>query len=157
MWFRPSLPALLPRSRPHRASRNRRPATALRVEPLEARLVPSGSPPVVLISGAAKTPEGQSYLLNLTAVDPEGDPVTGWTINWGDGNVQALGGNPSTARHTYAAGPNAHAITASAVVDGTSHAAHVADAGGFLGDFVAPQSGGLDFPWAMTFGPDCNL
>src|SRR5262245_31336141 len=156
MWFRPSLRAFLTRSRTRRTPRNRRPATLLGLEHLEDRLVPSGSPPVVLISGAPQTPEGQSYLLNLTAVDPEGDPVSGWTINWGDGNVQTLSGNPSTVRHTYAAGPNAYAITASAVVDGTAYSAHVA-AGGFLGDFVAPGSGELGFPWAMTFGPDGNL
>src|SRR5262245_4557821 len=82
------------------------------VELLEDRSLLSGSPPAVLISGPSTVAEAPAnpaetsygtYTLNLAAVDPENDPVSQWTIDWGDGTpVQTLPGNPSSATHSYA-------------------------------------------------------
>src|SRR5262245_7507219 len=88
----------------------RRPARRLLLEVLEDRLVPTGLPPAVLISGPAQVGESNTqyapYTLNLAATDPENDPVTQWTIDWGDGSpAQTLPGNPSSATHDYASGP----------------------------------------------------
>src|SRR5262249_17481063 len=49
--------------------------------------------------------------------DPGVDPVQGWTITWGDGTVDNLAGNPSTATHVYADGPASYTILASVTTD----------------------------------------
>src|SRR5262245_1529481 len=99
---------LSPWSRParRRAQTTRLASTRLLLEPLEERSLLSGSPPVVLIDGPPTVAEAPySYTLNLTAVDPENDPVTQWTIDWGDGTVQTIPGNPSSLTHAYATSP----------------------------------------------------
>src|SRR5262245_28163804 len=141
-----------------RKLRQARRPLALSVEALEERALLSGNPPVVLIAGPSDVPEGTAYNLRLHVADPENDPVSGWTINWGDGQVQNVSGNPSRVSHTYPAGPISRTITASAVVDGTTFPALLADGGGtFLGQFVPSGSGGLSRPRNLTIGPDGNL
>jgi Ca2+-binding RTX toxin-like protein len=79
--------------------------------------VPTGAvQPSATIAGASSVNEGSPYTLNLSANDP-GQSITNWTINWGDGNTQTVSGNPSSAAHTYAVGPNNYSITAS-ITDG---------------------------------------
>jgi len=68
--------------------------TCLRVEILEDRTVPSA---LYQIDGHEQTLEGSPYVLQLTS-DPA---VTIWTIDWGDGPVEIVPGNPSTVSHTY--------------------------------------------------------
>ncbi len=58
--------------------------------------------PTLSIAGAATGNEGTSYTLSLSSSDP--DPITSWTISWGDGATQVVSGNPSTVTHTYAEG-----------------------------------------------------
>ena len=48
---------------------------------------------------------------------PGADTVTSWTINWGDGTIETIAGNPSSRNHTYArrpidAHPGFHALWA---------------------------------------------
>src|SRR5439155_8111112 len=63
--------------------------------------------------------------LTLVSSDPGTDTISGWDIAWGDGSTQHLTGNPGSATHTYADGPNAYAITATATdEDGTFAAAN---------------------------------
>jgi hypothetical protein len=73
-------------------------------------------PPTVSISGAATVNEGATYTLSLSGVPDtvDHDPITGWTINWGDGNTQSVSGNLSSLTHVYADGPNNYTLTASA-------------------------------------------
>ena len=52
----------------------------------------------VSASGSATAAGGSSYTLNLSA----DEDTTGWTINWGDGTVQTVAGDPSSVTHTYA-------------------------------------------------------
>ncbi len=72
--------------------------------------------PTLTVSGPATVAEGAPYTLTLAAVDP-GHAISGWAVNWGDGTVQPLAGNPASVTHAYAAGPNAYTITATATDD----------------------------------------
>jgi Concanavalin A-like lectin/glucanases superfamily/PKD domain/Matrixin len=80
-------------------------------------------PPTLGISGATSVDEGAPYTLNLSATDPGTDTITGWTITWGDGNTQAVSGNPSSVTHTYADSPNDYTITATATDEDGTYAA----------------------------------
>lgn len=76
--------------------------------------------PYLAASGATIVNEGATYTLNLTSSDPGDDTILRWTIDWGDGNVQYILDNPSTATHVYADGPSTHSIIATATdEDGT--------------------------------------
>ena len=72
-------------------------------------------PPTVTISGPSTVNEEATYTLNLSATgEPSNHPITGWTINWGDGtSSQTLTGNPSSVTHVYASA-GSYTITASA-------------------------------------------
>ena len=72
----------------------------------------------VSVSGAATVNTGTPYTLNLTA----NEQATSWTINWGDGTIDTLTGNPSTATHTFTQGGFTFNILASARdAQGTVH------------------------------------
>src|SRR5262249_27807725 len=48
------------------------------------------------------------------------DTIANWTITWGDGSVQTVAGSPGAVSHTYADGPRAYTISATAAdEDGT--------------------------------------
>ncbi|MDB5388886.1 MAG: vcbs repeat-containing protein, partial [Planctomycetaceae bacterium] len=79
--------------------------------------------PTLVISGATSTNEGSTYTLGLSSSDPGADTINHWTINWGDGNTQTVSGNPSSATHVYADGPNSFTVSATATdEDGTFNA-----------------------------------
>ena len=59
--------------------------------------------PTLTIGGDANANTGEAYTLSLSATDPGPDTITGWEIDWGDGNVQAVAGNPASVQHTYLA------------------------------------------------------
>jgi hypothetical protein len=70
----------------------------------QANLVPL----TIALSGSAAVNEGAPYTLNLGAItDPGQDPITGYTIDWGDGASDTFSGSPAntTATHTYDDGP----------------------------------------------------
>ncbi|MHB1036579.1 MAG: golvesin C-terminal-like domain-containing protein [Pirellulales bacterium] len=76
--------------------------------------------PYLTIDGPATVNEGAAYVLNLYSSDPGDETILRWIINWGDGNVEAIQGNPSAVTHWYADGPSTPAITAKATdEDGT--------------------------------------
>ena len=52
-------------------------------------------------TGAATVNDGDVFTLTLGAADTGDGLPTSWTINWGDGTISALAGNPATATHTY--------------------------------------------------------
>jgi WD40 repeat protein len=107
-----------------------------------------------LISGAGKVSSGVPYALNLTT----DEAITQWTINWGDGNVQTISGNPSSVSHTYTGGTASRSISATALrSDATTATASVATPGQFTDTFVSANSGGLQDDRYMVFGPDGNL
>jgi hypothetical protein len=93
--------------------------------------------PTLTISGAANASQDQPYTLGLASSDPGADTITNWSINWGDGNVQSVVGNPSSVDHTFTAGGATYAISATATdEDGTwgpSNTLSVAVDHGYLG------------------------
>jgi uncharacterized delta-60 repeat protein len=81
---------------------------------LSVRVVDAGQPQVS-ISAPATTPEAATYTLGLSGADSDGDGITQWIINWGDGAVQVVDGNPSSVTHVFADGPRAVVVKASAI------------------------------------------
>jgi hypothetical protein len=71
-------------------------------------------PPGLTLSGATVINEGDAYTLNLSSSDPGTDTITGWTINWGDGDIQTVTGTPASVTHAYADGPSNYTTTATA-------------------------------------------
>ncbi len=61
--------------------------------------------PTVSISGLDSVLEGVIYTLDLSATEPTGGTVASWTINWGDGTISTILGNPQTTTHLYATSP----------------------------------------------------
>src|SRR5262249_39058745 len=54
-----------------------------------------------VITGPAQTDEGSTYTLTLGS-NPDAQPVTAWTINWGDGTVpQVVAGDQTSVTHLY--------------------------------------------------------
>jgi streptogramin lyase len=111
--------------------------------------------------------EGGVYTLNLAAIDPGDDTISGWTINWGDGTVEQVVGDPSSVTHTYAVGGFTYDILASASdedgtylqnelfvpsFDGDQVFRFDATTGGFLQAFATP-----DDPIEADMGPDGRL
>ena len=57
--------------------------------------------PVLSTTGASSVTVSTVYTLTLGVTDPGADTMTSWTINWGDGTIDVIAGNPSSATHTY--------------------------------------------------------
>ncbi|MCI0680920.1 MAG: PKD domain-containing protein [Gemmataceae bacterium] len=76
--------------------------------------------PTLALTGADAVDEGALYTLNPASSDPGADTITSWRINWGDGHIEDVAGNPSSVTHTYADGTRAYTIEATATdEDGT--------------------------------------
>ncbi|GAA5505791.1 PKD domain-containing protein [Novipirellula caenicola] len=91
--------------------------------------------PTLTVSGDDSIDEGSSYTLNLTSSDPGDDMINQWTIDWGDGTVESILGNPSSVTHVYADGPDLYSITATATdEDGTYDAISFGGDGGLVLD-----------------------
>lgn len=78
-------------------------------------LTVNNTAPGISVTGASETGSGEDYVLNLAAIDPGNDTIIGWTVNWGDGQIDSIVGNPSTATHTYTNDGITNNITVSAV------------------------------------------
>jgi hypothetical protein len=80
-------------------------------------------PPTLVISGAAAIDAGALYTLELSSADAGQDVIASWSIQWGDGTVDTLLGNPDSATHVYLNGSLEATIRASAQdEDGTFEA-----------------------------------
>ena len=125
--------------------------------------------PVLSTTGSATVNQGSVYTLNLSVVDPGADTITGWTINWGDGAIDTIVGNPSTVTHTYTNSGFTYNILASATDEdgtylqndllvpdysGTSIYRFAATTGEYLEDF---GTGLLEKPVAAIVGPDGSI
>ncbi|QEG01099.1 Bifunctional hemolysin/adenylate cyclase precursor [Stieleria maiorica] len=59
-------------------------------------------PTIITEPGASPIDEGQVYTLGVAAIDDPGDDtITHWTIDWGDGTVEAIVGDIRSAAHPY--------------------------------------------------------
>lgn len=79
--------------------------------------------PTLVVTGAASVQGGQPYTLQLASSDPGRDTITKWVIDWGDGRIDTLAGNPSQASHTYARAGGNFAVRATATDEDGSYAA----------------------------------
>ena len=70
--------------------------------------------PTLTLSGLTSGEEGATYTLNLSSSDPGADTISGWTIAWGDGNVETVSDSPSSVMHVYEYGLNIYTISATA-------------------------------------------
>ena len=128
----------------------------------------SNTAPTLTVTGAATTTAGALYTLTLGVSDPGADTVSGWVVNWGDGTVDTIAGNPGSVTHRYANEGFTNAVTVAAVdEDGTWHQNRLlvtstgsdallryeATSGGFV-DAVGAAGDGLSGPRPVTIGPD---
>ncbi len=129
--------------------------------------------PTLNVSGAASVVAGTDFTLNLSDTDPGDDAITEWIINWGDGTIDTLAGDPTSATHTYAQEGFTYNITVSATdEDGTwtesdlivgnwvvgSQDLHRFDGTAGTFDSTFDSSGGeLNRPYATIVGPDGNF
>ncbi len=67
-----------------------------------AQLTVTNTPPTISVTGTGTANPGVAYTVNLSVSDYGDDTVTQWIINWGDGNIETIAGNPATANHTFA-------------------------------------------------------
>ncbi|MCA9054440.1 MAG: cadherin domain-containing protein, partial [Planctomycetaceae bacterium] len=132
------------------------------------------NPPTLSVSGSATVSAGGTYTLNLAATDPDGVAITSWTINWGDGSIQTVAGNPSSVTHTYVLALAGHTfnITVSATDPSGAYfqsrlyvpswagtdLVHIYEgqSGTFVGT-MAPFAEGLDDHIEVIQGPDGSL
>lgn len=76
--------------------------------------------PTIAVNGTGSATTASAYTLSIVATDPGDDTISGWIINWGDGQVQNVAGNPGTVTHTYAGAGQTYNVTVAAVnEDGT--------------------------------------
>ena len=126
--------------------------------------------PELITSGAASVTAGQLYALNLSANDPGDDTITSWVINWGDGTIETIPGNPASTTHIYSQPGFTYNILASATdEDGTTLQNDLvvpsynrnsifrfeSTTGDFLEEFA--NANGLDDPILAIIGPDGKL
>ena len=88
--------------------------------PVNVTVTPA--PPTVSISGAGSVTQGAIYTLDLSDVEPGANTVTGWTVNWGDGDTDTLTADAPSITHVYAdpSTGSGYQITASATDTGGS-------------------------------------
>lgn len=76
--------------------------------------------PVLNTTGSGSVSTGGTYTLNLSVTDPGADVITGWTINWGDGSIETVAGNPTSITHVYnGAGRTYNVLAAASDEDGS--------------------------------------
>ncbi|MBW1686544.1 MAG: DUF4347 domain-containing protein [Deltaproteobacteria bacterium] len=136
-------------------------------------LTVANTAPTLTTTGAAQVKSGSTYTLNLGASDPGNDSISSWTINWGDGSIETIAGNPGSVTHTYSvAGLTRNILAAATDEDGTflqnellvvsgdngnnnSIFRYENTTGTFLQQFAT--SDGLDYPIGIVIGPDGNI
>lgn len=77
--------------------------------------------PTLTISGDDYVVAGQTYTLNLGSADPGMDLISDWTIDWGDGQIDTIAGNPTTVTHTYSNTGHTNNIVVSAEDEDGTH------------------------------------
>lgn len=127
--------------------------------------------PTLTTTGTGNAVEGVDYTLNLSAADPGNDTISSWTINWGDGTIQTVAGNPSSVTHTYTtsqAGFTFNILASATDEDGTHFQNKLLVASGgndsvirytedgtFEQQFAIGE--GTDYPVDVIIGPDGNM
>lgn len=122
--------------------------------------------PTIAVNGTGSATTTGAYTLSIVANDPGDDTVTGWIINWGDGQIQTVAGNPGTVTHTYTQPGRTYNVTAAAInEDGTWHESSLFVAGRLTDQVhrydpvtgtpsITFGSAEIVSPHAMLYGPD---
>ncbi len=116
----------------------------LHVSPTTYAVSVAEVPPTLAIAGPGTSTEGALYTLGLSASDPGRGTIASWTVNWGDGTVQTVPGNPSALIHTYQK-PGTWIISATATDQTATYAAGNTVAVVVTAPALAPTIGGLPF------------
>src|SRR5205085_6424137 len=75
----------------------------------------SNAPPFIQALFPASVNEGQSFNLDLTAIDAGADTASQWTVDWGDGSPVSVSTDAhAILPHVYADGPHGYAMTITA-------------------------------------------
>ncbi len=131
-----------------------------------ATLTVTNASPAISVGGPGSILLTQPYTVALSATDPGDDTITSWTINWGDGTIDNLAGNPSSASHTYSRKGSFNITAAVTDEDGTfiTSRLQVADSvggtaeeyDGNTGDQIRefPPNAALVGPTKVVIGPD---
>ncbi|MFQ5979663.1 MAG: PKD domain-containing protein [Candidatus Heimdallarchaeota archaeon] len=99
--------------------------------------------PTLTLSGPPSVPEGADYTLSLSASGAGAATINQWTIDWGDGLIETIPGNPTEVTHIYADGPASYTISATAT---NSYGTYNAD--NTLTVTIADLAPGAAFSWA---------
>lgn len=134
-------------------------------------LTVTNTAPTLTTTGTGNVTAGSLYTLNLSAIDPGDDAITGWTINWGDGTISNISGNPSSVTHVYSTtqpGLTFNILASATDEDGTHFQNQLLVAssqndrvmrygadGSFLQEFAIGD--GTDYPVDLIIGPDGNM
>ncbi len=124
--------------------------------------------PTVSASGSSTITAGAVYTLNLSSANL--GTISGWTINWGDGTIDAVAGDPGSVDHVYTQAGMTHEITVSAtdengtftssrLLTASDHNSTVYLLDGSTGDIAQklPTSPELARSTGATIGPDGNF
>jgi len=76
--------------------------------------VTSNTASPITISGASSVHQGATYTLHLSNPGVPSSTIQSWSINWGDGNIQTVTGDPSSVTHIYTEGHQTFTINATA-------------------------------------------
>jgi autotransporter-associated beta strand protein len=71
--------------------------------PVSQTVTVNNVPPTVTIDGAASVAEGSAYTLNLSSTAPACDPITSYSVDWGDDTEPTTGSGvpPASLGHVY--------------------------------------------------------
>jgi streptogramin lyase len=123
--------------------------------------------PVLSTTGDATVVTGLVYTLDLAAIDPGDDTISSWTVNWGDGTIETIAGDPGSLTHTYSRSGFTFDILASATDEDGTYLQNELLAPSYDGDTVfrfeettgafLQEFGSVDDPIETTIGPDGRL
>jgi uncharacterized delta-60 repeat protein len=127
-------------------------------EAVEARVLLASFSPFIV--GAGSVLRGDEYEVNLGNAGSE--PVTSWTVNWGDGTSSTFNDTPLTTRATHVYTENAERVvtaTASSATRTNVSAGGLALDPSFDGDgkVASDVSAGADYGYAMALQPDGKI
>jgi hypothetical protein len=82
-----------------------------------ATIAVANQPPSLTLTGASTFSSGIAYSLGFDSVDPGSGTITGYTVDWGDGNVDSFDGSPAgqTQQHTYSGDATTYTINVSVI------------------------------------------
>lgn len=71
--------------------------------------------PTISVNGTGSATTASAYTLSIVANDPGDDTISEWVINWGDGHIQTVVGDPGTVTHIYNVAGLTHNVSVAAL------------------------------------------